>query len=105
MVKHICWEDYKAAANSALKFHPLRREIVKSITGEVKKELRTYSKGTSMAKYNGNPLSLKYFKSENLLQEISDRLPITHAIITGSSNSSDSVKFLKTNEFWHSLLY
>ena len=69
MVKHLCQENYQAAANTILKFPPFCIELVKAITCQVKKELETYSKGKSMAKYDGNPLSLKTVKSEDLLEE------------------------------------
>ena len=85
MVKNLCRENYQAAANSAMKFLPLRRELVRAVTDEVKKELRAYSKGSSSAKYDGDPLSLKTFKNEDLLEEAGEKMPITHSIITGSS--------------------
>lgn len=39
MVKHLCLENYQAAANAALKFPPLRRELVKAVTTSFKEEL------------------------------------------------------------------
>ena len=85
MVKHLCLENYQAAANSALKFPPLRKELVRAVTDEVKQELRAFSKGSSSAKYDGDPLNLKTFKNEDLLEEASEQMPITHSIISGSS--------------------
>ena len=38
-----------------------------------------------MAKYDGDPLSLKTFKSVDLLEEARERMPITHAIVTATS--------------------
>ena len=98
MIKQICLEDYKAVANSALKFLPFRREIVKAITLEIKREMRTYSKGNSMAKYNGNPLRLKDFKSDDLLLEMSERLPVTHAVVTATCNSHAKTKSLQNKQ-------
>jgi hypothetical protein len=98
MIKQICLEDYKAAANSALKFPPFRQAIVKAVTDEVKREMRTYSKGNSVAKYNGNPLSLKDFKSDDMLLEMKERLPVTHAIVTATSNNHTRVKFLENKQ-------
>ena len=98
MIKQICLEDYKAAANSALKFLPFRREIVKAITLEVKREMRSYIKGNSMAKYNGNPLSLKDFRNDDISLEMSERLPLTHTIVTATSNSHTKTKFLKNKQ-------
>lgn len=98
MIKQICLEDYKAAANSALKFLPFRREIVKAVTLEIKREMRSYIKGKSMAKYNGNPLSLKDFRSDDFLLEMSERLPLTHTIVTATSNSHTKTKFLKNKQ-------
>ena len=59
MVKHLCLENYQAAANAALKFPPLRRELVKAVTSAVRTEVRSYSRGKSMAKYDGDPLNLR----------------------------------------------
>ena len=98
MIKQICLEDYKAASNSALKFLPFRREIVKAVTLEIKREMRSYIKGKSMAKYNGNPLSLKDFRSDDFLLEMSERLSLTHTIVTATSNSHTKTKFLKNKQ-------
>ena len=85
MVKHLCRQDYQAAANAALKFPPFRTELVKAVSCQVKKELQIYSKGKSMAKFDGDPLSLKTFKNEDLLEEARERMPITHAIVTATT--------------------
>ena len=85
MVKHLCLENYQAAANAALKFPPLRRELVKAVTSAVRTEVRSYSRGKSMAKYDGDPLNLKHFKTEDFLEEARERIPVTHAIVTATS--------------------
>ena len=92
MVKNLCKENYQAAANAALQFPPFRRELVKAVAQQVKKEIRDYSKGKSMAKYEGDPLKLKNFNGEEFLEEASERMPITHSIVT--TTSKDGVKFL-----------
>ena len=83
-MKLLCLENYQAAANVALKFPPLRREFVKATASSVKKEVRDYSKAISLAKYDGDPydpLSLKHFKSEDFLEEVSEGIPIIHTIV------------------------
>ena len=85
MVKLLCLERYQAAANAALKLTPLRRELVKATASSVKKEVRDCSKAISLAKYDGDPsdpLSLKHIKSEDFLEQASERIPITHTIVT-----------------------
>jgi len=72
MVKNLCKENYQAAANAALQFPPFRRELVKAVAQQVKKEVRDYSKGKSMAKYEGDPLKLKNFNGEEFLEEASE---------------------------------
>ena len=87
-MKLLCLENYQAAANVALKFPPLHREFVKATASSVKKEVRDYSKAISLVKYDGNPsdpLSLKHFKSEKFLEEVSERIPIIHAIVTATN--------------------
>jgi len=87
-VKLLCLENYQAAANVALKFPPLRREFVKATASSVKKEVRDYSKAISFAKYDpSDPLSLKHFKSEDFLEEVSKRIPIIHAIVTATNKA------------------
>ena len=49
MVKNLCLENYKAAANSALKFPSLREHILRAVNGIITQELRAYSKGKSAA--------------------------------------------------------
>lgn len=85
MVKHLCLENYQAAANAALKFPPLRRELVKAVTSAVRTEVTSYSRGKTTAKYDGDPLNLKHFKTEDFLQEARERIPVTHAIVTATS--------------------
>ena len=85
MVKLLCLERYQAAATAALKLTPFRRELVKATASSVKKEVRDYTKAISLAKYDGDPsdpLSLKHIKSEDFLKEASDRIPVTHTIVT-----------------------
>ena len=38
-----------------------------------------------MAKYDGDPLNLKQFKTEDFLEEARERIPVTHAIVTATS--------------------
>ena len=85
MVKYLCQENYQAAANAALKFPPFRTELVKTISCSVKNETKAYSKGKSLAKYDGDPLNLKQFKSEEFLQEASEEMPMAYSIITATS--------------------
>ena len=83
-MKLLCLENYQAAANAALKLTPLCRELVKATASSVKKEVRDYSKAISLAKYDGDPsdpLSLKHFKSEDFLEEVSEGIPIIQAIV------------------------
>ena len=47
--------QYQAAANAAIRFPPFRRELVKAVAQQVKKEVLGYCKGKSMAKYEGEP--------------------------------------------------
>ena len=47
----------------------IKRQLVKAVAGVVKQELRTYSKDKSSAKYyDGDPLSLRSFFNEELLE-------------------------------------
>ena len=87
MVKNLCLENYQAVANSALKFPPLKRELLKAVSGIVKKELRDYSRGKSPAKYDGDPLSLTTFNNAELLESAREQMPCTHAIITSTSKN------------------
>lgn len=87
MVKNLCLENYRAAANSALKFPPLKREIFKAVSGIIKKELRDYSRGKSPAKYDGDPLSLRNFKNKELLESAREQMPCTYTIITSTSKA------------------
>ena len=87
-MKLLYLENYQAAANVALKCPPLHGEFVKATASSVTKEVRDYSKAISLAKYDGDPsdpLSLKHFKSEDFLKEMSKRIPIIHAIVTATS--------------------
>ena len=85
IVKNLCREDYRAAANSALKFPPFRTELVKAVAVLVKNELSAYSKGNNSARYNGDLLSLASFKNEDLLEDACEIMPITHTFITATS--------------------
>ena len=53
---------------------------MKAVTSAVRTEVRSYSRGKSMAKYDGDPLNLKHFKTEDFLEEARERIPVTHAI-------------------------
>ena len=92
MVKNLCQENYQAASNTALWFPPFRRELVKAIAQQVKKEVRGYCKRKSMARYKGDPLKLKNFNADLFLEEANERMPIAHSIVT--TMSKDGVKFL-----------
>jgi len=69
-----------------------RRELVKAVAQQVKKEVRGYCKRKSMARYEGDPLKLKNFNANLFLEEASERMPITHSIVT--TTSKEGVKFL-----------
>ena len=90
MVKNICKQNYRPAANAALHFPPFRRELVKELIQLLRKELKTYSEGPSVAKYNGDPLSLSKYTSESLLEEAEVNLPVLTEIIKGSAKSARS---------------
>ena len=85
MVKNLCQENYQAAANTALWFPPFRRELVKAVAQQVKKEVRDCCKRKSLAKYEGEPLQLKNFNGEEFSEEASERMPIMHSIVTTTS--------------------
>ena len=53
-----------------LKFPPLRKELVRAVADEVKKELRAYIKGSSSAKYDSDRPSLKTKIYEDLRTKI-----------------------------------
>ena len=91
-VKNLCQENYQATANAALWFPHFCRELVKAAAQPVKKEVPDYCKKKSMARYEGDPLKLKNFNAEEFLEEASERMAITHSIIT--MTSKDGVKFL-----------
>ncbi len=86
-VKNLCLENYKAAANSALKFAPFKREILSAVNGVIRQELRDYSKGKSVGRYDGNPLSLKTFSVEELLESARVQMPCVHSIIASTSKA------------------
>jgi len=65
---------------------------VKAVVQQVKKEVRGYCKRKSMARYEGDPLKLKIFNADLFLEEASERMPITHSIVT--TTSKEGVKFL-----------
>ena len=83
--ENLCIQDFKAAANCALKFLPFRREIVEAVCTVVKRELQEYSKRPSTAKYEGDPLKLMYYNNEELLESAREKLPVTYELITNTS--------------------
>ncbi|KXJ27193.1 hypothetical protein AC249_AIPGENE17609 [Exaiptasia diaphana] len=90
-VKNICKENYRAAANAALKFPPFRREVVKELIELLRKEMRNYSEGpTPYGKYTGEPLDLSEYSSESLLEEAEVKLPLLTEIIKGCAKSARS---------------
>ena len=53
----------------------------------MKKELRSYSKGESVARYNGDPMTLTSYRSEKLVQEAIERIPIVYTRVKTTSKS------------------
>ncbi|PFX23522.1 hypothetical protein AWC38_SpisGene11929 [Stylophora pistillata] len=88
MMKNVRKGNYRAAANATLSFPPFQRELVKELIQLIRKELKTYSQGPSAAKYNGDPLSLKEYSNESLLEEAEANLPGPTNIIKKSAKSA-----------------
>ena len=68
---------------------------MKAVAQKVKKEVRGYCKRKSMPRYEGDPLKLKNFNADLFLEEASERMPITHFIVT--TTSKEGVKFIVNN--------
>ena len=96
MVKNLCLENYKAAANSSLKFSPFKRAILNAVSGILKNELTQYSKGKSAGRYNGDPLSLRTFNNDELLESVRVQMPWIHYIVTNTSKAG--VKYEKNKQ-------
>ena len=93
IVKNLCTKNYKATANAAIKFIPFKTEILNVASCIMKKELRYFSKGPSMAKYEGEPASIGTFTNAELLHTAQEKIPVTHLLITSTSKSG--VKYSK----------
>ena len=63
MVRHLCLEIIKQQ-----QIPPLQRELVKAVTSSKRSESQK-QRSIPMAKYDGARLSLRYFKSEKILEE------------------------------------
>lgn len=60
---------------------------MKEVATAIKTELRNYSKGKSITKYNGDPVTLKTLMSKDLLEEANEKMPITHTTATACSKT------------------
>lgn len=88
MIKNICLENFSAAARAALKFPPLGQELVSAVVDKIKGELQNFSKQSTVAKYNGNPLELKDFYNEDLLEEAKEIAPTVYSIVSNTTKTN-----------------
>ena len=67
-MKHLCRENYQAAANAALKFPPFPTELVKAVTCQVKKELQNLQQGKIDSEVRWRPPELENFQERGFIR-------------------------------------
>lgn len=94
LVKSICLKNYKAAAAAVTKIQPLMKKTVEQIGQKLKVELRNYSRDpNAVFKYDGDLQKLANYRSEHLIADAEQKLPILHTLICRSFSNVSEEKF------------
>ena len=94
LVKSIGLKHYKAAAAAVTKIQPLMKKTIEQIGQKLKVELRNYSRDpTAVFKYDGDVEKLANYRSEHLITDAEQKLPILHTLICKSFSNVSEEKF------------
>ena len=94
LIKSIDLKHYKAAATAVTKIQPLMKKTIKQIGQKLKVELRNYSRDpTAVFKYDGDVEKLANYRSEHLITDAEQKLPILHTLICKSFSIVSEEKF------------
>ena len=93
LVRNLALKNYKAAGSGVRKFSPLLENVLQEVGREIKRELKAYSKDPlNTFKYRGDLDKLADFRNDQVMQDIQQRAPKLHCLVSTSFPRHKKIK-------------
>lgn len=93
LVRNLALKNYKATGSGVRKFSPLFENVLQEVGREIKRELKAYSKDPlNTFKYRGDLDKLADFRNDQLMQDIQQKAPKLHCLVSTSFPRHKKIK-------------